>query len=273
VSDVRRLVVFGMIPSPGEDGRSFLRFSPQVVLMSRADLASVLAQVSHELAGERDETLTATRICELAVEVVDGCDHATLVVRGRRGRLVLAAATSEEVRVLEQRQLDEGTATRTGPTLDAFESADPVVCDDLGAEPRWPGWSAAAVELGVCSLFALPLVSSDARRTQAVMTLHARATGTWSGPAADVAMLYATHAAAALDAAKIITGLESALGTRHQIGVAQGILMERHGLSAGRAFAVLQRYSSTRNERLSDVAAQVVADVEAAAGSPAPREP
>ena len=266
------LVAFGMIHPPGEDGHRFVFFS-QVVLMSRADLASVLAQVSHELAGERDETLTATRICELAVEVVDGCDHATLVVRGRRGRLVLAAATSDQVRVLEERQLAEDLGDPSGPTIDAFASTEPVISDDLGAEGRWPEWSAAAVDLGVCSMFALPLVSSAARRTQAVMTLHGHSRGTWSGPAADVAMLYATHAAAALDAAKIITGLESALGTRHQIGVAQGILMERHGLSAGRAFAVLQRYSSTRNERLSDVAAQVVADVEASAGSPAPHEP
>ena len=119
-------------------------------------------------------------------------------------------------------------------------------------------------------MIALPLVSAAAQRTQAVMTLHSRTAGTWSGRSADDAVLFATHAAAALDAAKIITGLESALGTRHQIGLAQGILMERHGLTAGRAFAVLQRYSSTRNERLSDVADQVVADVEEAASSAGP---
>ena len=234
--------------------------------MSREDLAAVLAQVSHELAGERDETLTATRICELAVEVVDGCHHATLVVRGRRGRLVLAAATSETARRLEEQQLVEVGAS--GPTIDALESADPVVSHDLAGEQRWAEWSAEAASLGVRSIIALPLVSAAAQRTQAVMTLHGHETGTWSGTAAEDAMLFATHAAAALDAAKIITGLESALGTRHQIGLAQGILMERHGLTAGRAFAVLQRYSSTRNERLSDVAAQLVADVESAAAPP-----
>ena len=234
--------------------------------MSREDLAAVLAQVSHELAGERDETLTATRICELAVEVVDGCHHATLVVRGRRRRLVLAAATSDAARRLEEQQLVGVGAS--GPTIDAFESADPVVSHDLASEQRWAEWSAEAAALGVRSIIALPLVSAAAQRTQAVMTLHGHETGTWSGTAAEDAMLFATHAAAALDAAKIITGLESALGTRHQIGLAQGILMERHGLTAGRAFAVLQRYSSTRNERLSDVAAQLVADVESAAAPP-----
>lgn len=233
--------------------------------MSREDLASVLAQVSHELAGERDETLTATRICELAVEVVDGCHHATLVVRGRRGRLVLAAATSEAARRLEEQQLEEDAAKASGPTIDAFESADPVISHDLESEQRWPDWCVAAADLGVRSIIALPLVSAAAQRTLAVMTLHSHEAGTWSGPVAEDAVLFATHAAAALDAAKVITGLESALGTRHRIGLAQGILMERHGLTAGRAFAVLQRYSSTRNERLSDVAEQLVSDLESTA--------
>jgi AmiR/NasT family two-component response regulator len=44
--------------------------------------------------------------------------------------------------------------------------------------------------------------------------------------------------------------------------------MERHRLTTAGAFAVLQRYSSTRNERLADVAAQVVEDAEEAARRP-----
>lgn len=234
----------------------------QVVRMSPEGLASVLAQVSHDLATERDETLTAARICDLAVEVVEGCDHAALTLRGRRGRLLPAAATSEIARLLEEQQLQQGA----GPTIDAFAGAQPVASDDVVHESRWRAWRPLARTHGVRSVLALPLVSAG--RTQAVMTLHGTRAHAWSGPAYDVAVLYTTHAAAALDAAKIITGLEAALGTRHQIGVAQGVLMERHGLTAARAFAVLQRYSSTRNERLSDVAAQLVGDVEAGARPP-----
>ncbi len=230
--------------------------------MSREDLASLLAQVSQDLSTERGESQTASRICELAVEVVDGCDHATLTVRGRRGRLVPAGATSPVAERLEEHQRTHGD----GPTVDAFAAAEPVVGHDLGPEQRWAGWRECAVDLGVASVLALPMVSGA--RTQAVMTLLGGEAGSWSGPAYDVALLYATHAAAALDAAKVITGLESALGTRHQIGVAQGVLMERHRLTASGAFAVLQRYSSTRNERLADVAARVVVDAEEAARRP-----
>ena len=211
--------------------------------MSREDLATVLAQVSQELSDERDEALTAARICRLALEIVDGCDHATLSVRARRHRL-------------------------------AFESAEPVVSHDLAAEDRWPEWLDLASPVrahGVRSVAAVPLLTRG--RTQAVMTLWSHHRGSWRGATHDAVLLYATHAAAALDAAKIITGLETALGTRHRIGAAQGILMERHRLSLHQAFTVLQRYSSTSNEPLSEVAAQVVEESERGYAGPDPRGP
>lgn len=231
--------------------------------MSREDLASVLAQVSQELSRERDESVTAARICQLAVEVVDGCDHATLTVRSRRARLASRAVSSDVARSLQRTQLE----LEEGPSVEAFEAAEPVVDQDVLGGGQWPRWCHEAEVQGVRSVIAVPLVSQG--RTQAVMTLYSHRLRTWTGTSYDVALLFATHAAAALDAAKVITGLESALGTRHQIGVAQGILMERHRLTVRQAFTVLQRYSSSSNERLSQVAAQVVSDVEATAGRPA----
>ncbi len=227
--------------------------------MSREDLATVLAQVSQELSLERDEAVTASRICRLAIEVVDGCDHATLTVRARRQRLAPSEATSPTAVHLQDSQLSVGE----GPTVTAFETAEPAVSQDLAREERWCTWR-DRVGLGrghgVRAVIAVPLLARG--RTQAVMTLWSEEAGTWVGHAHDAALLYATHAAAALDAAKIITGLETALGTRHRIGAAQGILMERHGLTLHQAFTVLQRYSSASNERLSDVAAELVDDAE-----------
>lgn len=239
--------------------------------MSREDLATVLAQVSQELSHERDEALTAARICRLALEVIDGGDHATLGVRARRHRLAPAEATSEVATVLQESQLSSGTGT--GPTVTAFETAEPIVSHDLAVEERWSGWLDLAAPVqshGVRSVAAVPLLARG--RTQAVMTLWSHHRGAWMGATHDAVLLYATHAAAALDAAKIITGLETALGTRHRIGAAQGILMERHRLTLHQAFSVLQCYSSTSNEPLSDVAAQVVEESERGYAGPDPRE-
>jgi AmiR/NasT family two-component response regulator len=57
--------------------------------------------------------------------------------------------------------------------------------------------------------------------------------------------------------------------TRQAVGRAVGIVMERYGLNEQRAFAFLARVSQTRNVKLRQVAAEMVADAETrAADSP-----
>jgi AmiR/NasT family two-component response regulator len=55
-----------------------------------------------------------------------------------------------------------------------------------------------------------------------------------------------------------VAQLEEALGTRTVIGQATGILMERFGLDADRAFDVLTRIASNTETKVRDVAADVV---------------
>lgn len=56
-----------------------------------------------------------------------------------------------------------------------------------------------------------------------------------------------------------VAELQAALRSSREIGMAMGIVMERHRLSADRAFLVLQQISSRRNVKLRDVAEQIVA--------------
>ncbi|WP_232675921.1 GAF and ANTAR domain-containing protein [Nocardioides sp. R-C-SC26] len=225
------------------------------------DLASVLARVSLQLAGERDEAVTAVRICELAVELVENCDHASLMLKSRRGRLRTRAASSSLCEELDERQLVHAE----GPSLDAIETGEPQHSGRVAQDARWTSWGPQAAELGGRSVIAVPLrVGGEAT---GAMTLYSHQQDAWGRDGVDFALLYTTHAAIALDAAKVISGLETALTSRHQIGVAQGVLMERHGLTVGRAFTVLQRYSSTTNTPLSDVAARIVREADQAAAS------
>ena len=55
-----------------------------------------------------------------------------------------------------------------------------------------------------------------------------------------------------------VANLERAIESRHRIGVAQGILMQRFGLTVDQSFSLLLRVSQTRNVKVRDVARKVI---------------
>src|SRR5690606_42123649 len=74
----------------------------------------------------------------------------------------------------------------------------------------------------------------------------------------DVADIFGRHASVALASTREEEGLRQAIGARHLIEQAQGILMERYGLDHDRAFALLRRYSRDNNIKLRVVAQRVI---------------
>jgi AmiR/NasT family two-component response regulator len=68
----------------------------------------------------------------------------------------------------------------------------------------------------------------------------------------------AGHLAVSLAAGREIDQRATAMHSRTVIGQAQGILMERFGLDADRAFDYLRRTSMTTNRKLSVVAEELV---------------
>jgi hypothetical protein len=89
------------------------------------------------------------------------------------------------------------------------------------------------------------------------LNLYSRAPGAFTETSELVGWLLASHAAVALADARTIDQLEHALETRHAIGEAMGMLMERHGMSDEDAFSVLRNISQHHNIKLRDVAQQI----------------
>ena len=73
-----------------------------------------------------------------------------------------------------------------------------------------------------------------------------------------VALALAAHAAVAIANSHEIEGLTTAVGSHTAIGQAEGILMERFGLDADQAFAVLVRMSQTENRRTVLIAEELI---------------
>ncbi|MGP5080137.1 ANTAR domain-containing protein, partial [Brachybacterium alimentarium] len=70
--------------------------------------------------------------------------------------------------------------------------------------------------------------------------------------------VYARIASGILFSAKQTSGLREALESRNVIGIAQGLLMNRYGLTRDQAFEVLRRRSQESQTKLRDLAADVV---------------
>jgi AmiR/NasT family two-component response regulator len=67
-----------------------------------------------------------------------------------------------------------------------------------------------------------------------------------------------------------VEDLHTTLYAREQIGVATGILMERHRLSRERAFSLLVRVSQTGKATLREVAASILEEATRAADADRP---
>ena len=215
-----------------------------------ASLARNLATAARAMAEQPDLQATLDTICRQAVTAV-GADACGLFLL-RKGTAHAAALSTPELRPAEQAQIEADE----GPCLDTLRLTRPVHVPDLRAERRWPRWTPRMVALGWLSVLSVPLVERD--RTSGTLNLVGRAAGDFSEEAVEAAHLFADHAALALTAARTERSLGEAVGTRHAIGVAQGILMERYGLDVDSAFEALRRRSQDGNVKLRSVADHVV---------------
>lgn len=214
-------------------------------------LAARFAELSSDMLGESTEALTFDVVVRRAVQLIPGCDGCSITLRGRRGRVETVATTDATTAELDALQY----SLREGPCVDAAFEEGTVVVRDVPLDQRWPHWSARAEELGLGSAMAVRLHAGT--DTLGALNLYSRSRGNFDGEAVDIALIYAAHATEAMSKARLVTGLQAALESRHVIGLAQGVLAVRYDITFERAFEVLHRISNDSNTRLRDVAARV----------------
>jgi hypothetical protein len=90
------------------------------------------------------------------------------------------------------------------------------------------------------------------------LNLHSRQVDAFTDESEEVALIFASHAAAAFAGAKTQEQMETAIDRRDPIGQAKGILIERYKISGQEAFRPLVIASQTTNIKLFDVAEYLV---------------
>ncbi|TGO03869.1 GAF and ANTAR domain-containing protein [Serinibacter arcticus] len=203
--------------------------------------------------GDYDTPVTGDRIIASGLELVPDADHASLTIRQHNSYSTLGSSSSvaEQADQL-QYSLDEG------PCLDAFNDAEWYRSGDIAHETRWPRWGPRAAALGLGSVLSIRLLSRG--RSTGSVNFYSEDHGRFTDREnIDLALVFTTHAALALSSAQLVTNLETAVTSRHMIGMAQGIMMERYSLDTADTFAALQRLSSIHNRKLRDLAEEIVA--------------
>lgn len=218
---------------------------------SRTELAARFAGLSQSLLGRRAQPVSFELVARRAVEVVPGCDRAGITLLRRGGRATTVASTDAVAARLDDLQYE----LAEGPCVDAARDRLDCISDDLTTEDRWPTWSSEAVVRGVRSVLSVPLQTEQ--EPLGALNLYAGHAQVFDAAALDIAAIYAIHAASALEQAKLVSGLQSAMQSRHVIGIAQGVLAVRYGIAYDTAFEVLRRLSNELNVKLRDLAQQV----------------
>lgn len=216
------------------------------------DLPTALARMARDLLAQETLEQTLNRIVAYAVELVDGCEVAgILVVRDARVRTL---ATTGELAARSDRLQGE---LREGPCHDATRRGEEVyrIADLSTAERRWPSYVPKARELGIGSMMGFLLFTDD--ENLGALNLYSSRPEAFTESSEQVGWLLASHAAVAFSGARYAEQLQAAIATRQDIGEALGIVMERYKITEEKAFAVLKAASQERNVKLRDIARTV----------------
>lgn len=232
--------------------------------MSDDALSVSLTELSQMLLREQTLGSTLERVAVLAADLLPGADAASITVADASGRPTTASSTQDLASELdaEQYRLNEG------PCLAALEERQVFQIDSVVDERRWQRFCSVAHEAGVSSLMAIPLGGNG--KLSGAINFYSRQPYVFSEADRALATLFAAQASVAADNAHMFADVQAerdrmaqrlreALHSRTLIDQAMGMIMEREGIDADQAFAMLRTASQRVNVKVREIAAEIVA--------------
>ncbi len=197
-------------------------------------------------------------VVSLASATISGADGVSVCLH-RHGQILTAAASDETVLEMDRNQY----ATGEGPCLSAAAEGQKFLIDALANETRWPTFVPRAIKEGIASILSSPLMAEG--RPIGALNIYSRAEGAFGPAEEELAALFAKQASgiladggADISEEEASSRIRAALVSRMVIAQAQGILMERQGISAGDAAAILNRSSRSDRQTVLEQALSVI---------------
>jgi GAF domain-containing protein len=192
-----------------------------------------------------------------------GVDIECGVTLQRRKRTMTVAGSSPRAVTLDRIEQSLGD----GPCLEALRTKTVVLLADVDTDPRWPDYQRQLAGNACRSTLGVPLeIGPDAA---GVLNFFASGHGVFTKDVVADAAGFADLAGRALRlAVRIGTAqsraedLKAAMERRTSIDLACGIIMAQNRCSQDEAMAILTRVSSNRNQKLRDVAAEILSKLQ-----------
>ncbi|WP_026531893.1 GAF and ANTAR domain-containing protein [Arthrobacter sp. H41] len=190
-------------------------------------------------------------------------DEVLCAVTLLRSRMKTTVASSSE----HARKMDEiQYRFDDGPCLRAAREDETYYVRDFQEDDRFPGYSQAIAGHGLRSALAVPIrLDGD---TRSALNIYSPNASAFDPPAIAAAQELADEASASLRLALRIArltdsgaNLMAAMESRTAIDLAAGVIMAQNRCSQDDAMTILKAASNTRNTKLRDVAAAVLASV------------
>jgi len=197
-------------------------------------------------------------VVALARATVEGADGVSVSLR-RHGRLTTVASSDQTILDMDADQY----ATGEGPCVAAAVEGRWFHVESLDRETRWPAFTAKARQLGIGAILSTPLLAEDC--PVGALNIYSHTNGAFAAKEQDLASIFATEASAILRDAgvdvsddQLASRFADALRTRQTIAQAQGVLMERDGISEQDAYTQLRSFSQRTSEPLGQRATDIV---------------
>ncbi len=214
-----------------------------------------IAELVQQLHG-RPDTDSDTVIAELAEHAaveIPGAQYAGITLTRNAKHIDTPAATHKWPIVLDEIQ----QLHREGPCLTAAWEEKTIHVADLETDVRFPLYRRDALErTPIRSVMAFQMFIVG--ETIGALNAYAEQPHAFEQASRDIGMILAAHTSVAWNAARRDEQFKRALASRDTIGQAKGMIMERYGVDAVQAFALLRKLSQDSNVPLVQVAEELV---------------
>ncbi|MGZ5377086.1 MAG: GAF and ANTAR domain-containing protein [Mycobacterium sp.] len=210
----------------------------------------------------RPDTDADTVIAELAEHAaveIPGAQYAGITVTRNGKHIETPAATHFYPMLLDKVQQRH----QEGPCLTAAWEEKTIHVADLETDDRFPLYRQDALaETPIRTIMAFQLFIAG--QTMGALNVYADEPNVFGDESRNIGLAFAAHSSVAWNSARRDEQFKNALASRDVIGQAKGMIIERYGVDAVRAFELLRKLSQDSNVPLIKVATQLVADTQSA---------